>query len=120
MNTRLPRHAQGIGIIIACLAMLVPLPLIAAKEGFGMFLSKKVANLTRVNPPKVYLMGTRIAVRAASPDPQHADVAQRIQSQLESELLSNDSRLTADAARPQTLIEITVTQNDYNESWETR
>ena len=118
MNTRLPWCARG--MIVAFLMVLAPFPVIAAKEGFGMFLAKKVASLTRVNPPKVYLMGTRIAVKATSQDPEHSDVAQRIQSQVESELLSNDSRLSSDASRPQTLIEVTVSQNEYNESWETR
>jgi tetratricopeptide (TPR) repeat protein len=118
MDTRLSRNLQS--VIAVCLMTLAPLPA-AAKEGFGMTLfTKKTAMLTRVDPPKVYLMGTRIAVRATSQSPQNAEVAQRIQSQLESELLSSDGRLSSDASRPQTLIEVTVTQNEYGESWETR
>jgi len=114
---RLPRYAQA---MIVALLMSSPFS-VAAKEGFGATVfTKKTATLTRVNPPKVYLMGTRIAVKATSQDPQDEDVAQRIQSQLESELLSNDSRLSSDPSRPQTLIEVTVTQNEFNESWETR
>ncbi len=119
MGTQFSRFAQG--VIAICLMMLAPLPAMAAKEGFGATVfNKKTASLARVNPPKVYLMGTRIAVKATSQDSQSADVAQRIQSQLESELLSNDNRLSSDSSSPQTLIEITVTQNDYDESWDTR
>lgn len=115
---KFPRYAQA--MIVAFLMMSSPFS-VAAKEGFGATVfTKKTATLTRVNPPKVYLMGTRIAVKATSQDPQDEDVAQRIQSQLESELLSSDSRLSSDPSRPQTLIEVTVTQNEFNESWETR
>ncbi len=104
----------------AVLMMLAPLPAIAG-EGFGMTVfTKKVATLTRVNPPKVYLMGTRIAVKATGQNPQYADVASRIQSQLESELLNNDNRLTSDSSHPQTMIDVAVTQNEYAESWDTR
>jgi hypothetical protein len=118
METRPSRYDRA--FTAAFMMLLAPLP-VAAKEGFGATVfTKKTATLTRVNPPKVYLLGTRVAVRATSQDPRHADVAQRIQSQLESELLSNDSRLSSDAARPQTLIEVTVTQNQVSESWETR
>jgi tetratricopeptide (TPR) repeat protein len=108
-------------MIAAVLLMaLAPLPSMAG-EGFGKTVfTKKVATLTRVSPPKVYLMGTRIAVKATGQSPGPAEVAARAQSQLESELLSADSRLSADSAHPQTLIEVTVTQNDYKEDWETR
>jgi hypothetical protein len=107
-------------ILTALLTMLAPLPAMG-KEGFGMTVfTKKVATLTRVNPPKVYLMGTRIAVKANGQNSQLADMAGRIQSQLESELLSADSRLSADPSHPQTLIEVTVTQDDFKEDWETR
>lgn len=118
METISSRYANAFAV--AFLMLLAPLP-VTAKEGFGATVfTKKTATLTRVNPPKVYLLGTRIAVKATSQDSQNADVAQRIQSQLESELLSNDSRLSSDPSRPQTLIEVTVTQSELNESWETR
>jgi tetratricopeptide (TPR) repeat protein len=118
MDSRYSKYAHGILAVV--LMMLAPFPA-AAKEGFGATVfTKKTASLARVNPPKVYLMGTRIAVKAASQDSRNADVAQRIQSQLESELLSSDNRLTSDPSRPQTLIEVTVTQSEYDESWDTR
>jgi len=114
---RFPRHAE---VMIVALLMSAPVS-VAAKEGFGaMVFTKKTATLTRVHPPEVYLMGTRIGVKATSQDLQDKDVAQRIKSQLESELLSNDSRLSVDPYRPQTLIDVMVTENDYRESWETR
>jgi len=109
-----------LGFLVIVFLVLAPLPAFAG-EGFGAIVfTKKVANLNRVNPPKVLLLGTRIAVKANSQDQQGADVAQRLQSQLESDLLRNDSRLSSDSSKPQTMIEVTITQNNYNESWETR
>jgi hypothetical protein len=118
MNTRLSRNAGG--ILAVSFLMLAPLPVIAG-EGFGSLLfGKKVATLNRVNPPKVLLLGTRIDIKTNSHDSQSAGVAQRLHSQLESDLLRNDSRLSSDPSNPQTLIEVTITQNSYNESWENR
>lgn len=118
MTARLSRRAQG--LLTVFLMVLAPISA-AAKEGFGATVfTKKTVSLTRVNPPKVYLMGTRIAVKATGQTSQSSDVAQRIQSQLESELLSSDNRLTSDPSNPQTSIEVTVTQNEYDESWDTR
>ena len=118
MNTHLVR--KRFGFLGIAFLMLAPLPVFAG-EGFGSLLSsKKVANLNRVSPPKVLVLGTRIAVKANGQDQESTGVAQRLQSQLESDLLRNDSRLSSDPSNPQTLVEVTITQNTYNESWETR
>jgi hypothetical protein len=89
-----------------------------AKEGFG--LTKKTAALVRVNPPKVFLMGTRIDVSASSQDAENQSLAETIRSQLESGLINADSRLTADKLKPEILVEVAVLQNDYNEEWQKR
>ncbi len=90
-----------------------------AGEGFGMMV-KKTVNLTRMHPPQVFIPGSRIAVRVTSQASHNAAAAQRLQSQLESQLLGNNPRLKLDASRPEAVIDVTVLQNDYSESWENR
>jgi hypothetical protein len=82
--------------------------------------TKKTATLVRVSPPKVFLMGTRINVKATSQDPTNQALAEKIRSQLESTLISADSRLSADATKPEVLVDVTVLQNDYSESMSKR
>ncbi len=114
------KHCPLLRAAVPLLAALVlaPLSARAAKEGFGFV--KKTATVVRVKPPKVFLMGTRINVKAVSQDPANQSLAERIRSQLESELISADSRLGVDSATPEVQIEITVLQNDYNEEWQKR
>lgn len=90
-----------------------------AKEGFGRF-TKKTTPLTRVTPPVVFLMGARFDVKATSTNPEHDALAQRIRSQLESELISRDSRLAVDREHPEVVIEFAILQNDLGEHWEDR
>lgn len=90
-----------------------------AKEGFSL-MNKKVASVVRVSPPAVFLMGVKIQVKASASGSVDGSLAQRLQSQLESELISRDSRLVAETSRPETLIEISILQNDQNERWENR
>jgi tetratricopeptide (TPR) repeat protein len=78
--------------------------------------TKKTATLVRVSPPKVFLMGTRINVKATSQNPANQALAEKIRSQLESSLISSDNRLTADAAKPEVLVDVTVLQNDFSEN----
>ncbi|HEV7508519.1 MAG TPA: hypothetical protein VGS07_26800 [Thermoanaerobaculia bacterium] len=47
-------------------------------------------------------------------------MAEKIRSQLESSLISADNRLSADAAKPEVLVDFTVLQNDYSESMQKR
>lgn len=86
-----------------------------AGEGFGML--KKTAKLTRVHPPQVFIMGTGVAIRATSPSGKYAMGAQRLQSQLESELLGANTRLKLDAANPDATIDVTILQSDYQDEW---
>jgi hypothetical protein len=90
-----------------------------AGEGFGT-LSKKVAYLERLRPPVVHIPGTRIAVRAAAQAANSGPAAQRLQSQLESELLSGDKRFSSDPQSPETVVEVALVENQVNERWENR
>jgi len=83
-------------------------------------MTKKAVAVTRVSPPAVFLMRTKIQVKATSSKTNDSSLAQRLQSQLESELISRDSRLTAEPNRPETLIEVNILQNEAGEQWETR
>jgi tetratricopeptide (TPR) repeat protein len=85
-----------------------------ASADFGW--TKKTATLVRVSPPKVFLMGTRINVKASSQSPANQALAEKIRSQLESSLISSDNRLSADVTKPEVLVDVTVLQNDYSES----
>lgn len=116
----MPRQPACYVSSVLLLALTVSaVPPAVAKEGFGR-LTKKATPLTRVNPPVVFLMGNRFAVQVKANDPAHDALAQRIRSQLESELISRDSRLAVDRDRPEVLIEVDVLQNDLGERWENR
>jgi hypothetical protein len=107
-----------LALLTASLLLGSALPCLAG-EGFGM-LTKKTVTLDRLHPPKVFLSGTKISVKVTSLDVKEGAAAQRVQSELESELLRNDSRLSSDATRPQTLIEVTLLRSAYAESMENR
>ena len=109
------RSAFGQFLLLLAAAMLVMAPPASAGEGFGMM--KKTAKLTRVHPPQVFITGTRIAIRASSPGGKYAMAAQRLQSQLESELLGANTRLKLDASSPDATIDVTILQNDYGDEW---
>ncbi len=104
-------------IVTLVFVSLFTVPALAG-EGFGMM--KKTANLTRVHPPQVFIPGSRIVIHVTSHSSQHAATAQRLQSQLESQLLGNNPRLKLDASRPETVIDVAVLQSDYSEKWEDR
>jgi tetratricopeptide (TPR) repeat protein len=93
--------------------LLLAAPCAFAGEGFGMM--KKTVNLTRIHPPQVIIPGTKIAVRVTSPSSEHAAAAQRLQSQLESELLGHDSRFTVEPSHPDATIDVAILQSDYRE-----
>lgn len=95
------------------------LPSLAA-DGFGSIFNKDFAVINRVHPPKVFLSGTRIAIRATASSAEDKAVVERLKALLESEVLGADPRLTSATDSPQTIIEVTVVQNDYSEKWETR
>lgn len=109
------RNVFGQFALLLTAAVLVLAPPALAKEGFGMM--KKTAKLTRIHPPQVFIMGTRIAIRASSPGKKYEMAAQRLQSQLESELLGANTRLKLDASSPDATVDVTILQNDYHEEW---
>jgi len=91
---------------------------VQAKEGFGIM--KKMVTLRRTNPPEVLITGTRIQAVGKGEGQDKQDVAAQIAAQLGSELVQHDSRLTLDAQRPQTVIEVTVLRNSVETKWENR
>jgi len=114
MNTSGSR--LGGALLVLALAGIQPA---AAKEGFGFAMMKKAATVTRTRPPAVFLMGTKIGVKATGATASEEGLAQRVRTQLESELLSRDSRLSA-SPNPDTLVEVSVLQNEGDERWERR
>ncbi|HEY2092963.1 MAG TPA: hypothetical protein VGJ81_13835 [Thermoanaerobaculia bacterium] len=89
-----------------------------AGEGFG--LSKKSVVLNRSLPAQVRLAGTRIDVRVSAQKKSNSGIADRMKSEVEAELLGNDTSLSLDAKNPTTIIEITVLRSDYSDSTENR
>ena len=110
------RHVRLGALLAALFAVALP---VEAREGFGL-LTKKVAYIVRVSPPAVFLRGTRFEVTANGAGSAAGDLAKRLQSQLESELIGRDSRLVVDANRPEILVEVSILQNDKSERWEDR
>jgi hypothetical protein len=104
-------------VIIPVLTLLAAAPLWAG-EGFGMM--KKSANLTRIHPPQVFIAGTRVAIKVTAAMPHFGVAAQRLESQLESELLGKNQRLKLDASRPDATIDVKILQDEYGEKWEDR
>jgi hypothetical protein len=100
--------------------LLAGIPAAEAKEGFGMWIAKKVSSVVRVSPPAVPLMGTRIQVKVSNSGAGDSGLSERLERQLESELISRDNRLAVEASHPDTLIEASILQNDRNERWEDR
>jgi hypothetical protein len=89
-----------------------------AGEGWGM--SKKSVTLNRSMPAQVKLAGTRIQVRVSALKKSNAGVAERMQTELESELLGNDASLTLDGKSPTTAVDVIVLRSEYSDSAETR
>lgn len=89
-----------------------------AGEGFGMM--KKSASLTRIHPPQVFIPGTRISIKVSAAASHYANAAQRLQSQLESELIGRNPRLKLDTSRPDATIDLRILQENYSEKWEDR
>jgi tetratricopeptide (TPR) repeat protein len=114
MQRPYPRYAAPAALIL----LLGALPA-GAKEGFGFF-TKTAASVLRTTPAPVPLLGTKIAVKATSTAMTSSGLAERLQTQLESALLARDSRLAAEAATPETLIQVAVLQNAHGEKWENR
>lgn len=110
------RTWRSAGLILLLGVAVVPAH---GKDGFGM-LNKDHAQMTRTHPPKVWVRGVRIAVRANGQTAELKAVGERIRSLTESELLGADPRLRSDSERPETIVEITVVQSEGAEAWESR
>lgn len=89
-----------------------------AKEGFGMM--KKMVTLQRTNPPEVLITGTRIQAVGKAQGRENQEIANQIATKLGSELVQHEPRLTLDPQRPQTVIEVTVLNNNFDTKWENR
>ncbi|HEV7486086.1 MAG TPA: hypothetical protein VGQ65_10415 [Thermoanaerobaculia bacterium] len=109
------RHCKA--LYVAVILLLASAPLYAG-EGFGMM--KKSANLTRIHPPQVFIAGTRVSIKVTAASSQYGVAAQRLESQLESELLGKNQRLKLDAARPDATIDVKILQDQFGEKWEDR
>lgn len=105
---------------ISCcvLLMLLAAQGIEAKEGFGVM--KKLVTLQRINPPEVLIRGARISVAGKGQGQEEKNIAEQIATQLGSELIQHDSRLSLGDPKPQTAIEVNVLRNDFETKWENR
>ena len=90
-----------------------------AGEGFGTF-KKRMAMLERITPPAVRIDGTKIAVKAKDKAGDKSGLADSLASLLESKILNGDPRLSAAANSPDTLIEVTVVENQGTDKSEIR
>ncbi|MCP3960215.1 MAG: hypothetical protein GY719_20415 [bacterium] len=98
-------------LVFAIVALMLPLPATAAKEGFGK--KRKILQLSRINPPRVLIRGERVAVEVNAADRSYHDVAQRFRAQLASELVGSDTRFQLDSDRPETLVKVEVLQDEF-------
>lgn len=87
----------------------------AKKEGFGIM--KKLVNLNRLNPPVVLIPGTRLQVVGKGEGQEERAAATQIASKIGSEMVQYDRRLTLDAQRPQTVVEVSVLSDSYETQW---
>jgi hypothetical protein len=90
-----------------------------AGEGFGTF-KKRTATLERTTPPAVRIDGTKIAVKAKAQAADRSGMADSLASLLESKLLNADPRLSSASSSPDTLIEVTIVENQGSEHSENR
>jgi hypothetical protein len=104
-------------VVLINVTLLATAPLYAG-EGFGMM--KKSANLTRIHPPQVFIAGTRVSIKVTAASADYGVAAQRLESQLESELLGKNQRLKLDASRPDATIDVKILQDEFGEKWEDR
>lgn len=104
--------------IAAALAALLAQPPAQAAEGFG--IKRETIPLERISPPVVAITGTQLKVSVKAQNRNHALLASRLESQLESELVQHDPRFKLEEQKPQTTIAATLVQNDYSETTEER
>jgi len=105
-------------LVAAGIIVLAALPAAASQEGFG--LTKRTVKVTRVNPPRILLTGTKISVQVSSQNASEKNLAQQLQTLVESELIGNDHRLLAELRHPDIAVEVTILTDQEGESWENR
>lgn len=113
------RNVKVLSSSLACSLLFVLFaPGAEAKEGFGMV--KKLVALERRNPPQVLITGTRIEVVGKGSTEETKNLAEQIAIKLASELVQSDPRLSLDAQRPQTVVDVTVLGDGYESRWDSR
>lgn len=85
------------------------------RKGFGQGLFE--VTLTRTKPPAVYLMKTGVGVQVTS-KVTRPGVTERLAAAIESDLVSNDPRLTLQKGKPQIAVTCNVTRLDTNQKVE--
>lgn len=94
--------------------LAVTLPLAHAREGFGF--KKKAVDLDRRIPPEVLLVGTTIDVRIADHGGFEPE-ARRVRELVQEKMLAYDTRLSADAGKPQITIDLDLDESSVDQTW---
>ncbi|MGA8810260.1 MAG: hypothetical protein WB973_20505 [Thermoanaerobaculia bacterium] len=114
-EARISRPLVWSGVL--AMLSLVSIP-VQAGEGFGMM--KKSVNLIRSLPPQARLVGPRIRIHVSAQKNAENAIAKRMQEELESEVIGNDTTLTLDSKNPTSSIDVTVLRSDYHVTTENR
>ncbi|HUP41162.1 MAG TPA: hypothetical protein VM115_13645 [Vicinamibacterales bacterium] len=111
------RAQRVMAAILMCVAGgFLPLQVSAQfRKGLGQGLFE--VTLTRTRPPSVYLMKTGIGVQVTS-NVTRPGVTDQLASAIESDLVSNDPRLTLQKGKPQIAVTCNVTRLDTNQKVE--
>jgi hypothetical protein len=114
METKPIRIPLAAGVAVLLLASSA-----FAGEGFGTF-KKRTTTLERTIPPVVRIDGTKIAVTAKAQGADRSGLADSLASLLESKLLNADPRFSSASGNPDTLVEVTIVENQGSEGSEHR
>jgi tetratricopeptide (TPR) repeat protein len=98
------------GLVLACLSIAILAASTAGGQGFGT--AKERVTLQRKLPALVSLPGTSIKVKVTGHDDQ-SDLANDLQALLETELLKNDPRLTAEDRNPSAVVTCQITNYSH-------
>ena len=91
-------------LITLSIAILNPSPLPA--QGFGK--SKKTITLERRLPALVHVTASSYSVKVATRNSQYRDVAEKLQTIVETELAKYDRKLTVDSQKPDMVISLNI------------
>jgi tetratricopeptide (TPR) repeat protein len=98
------------GLVMVCLGIGMLTATAAGAQNFGM--AKERVSLQRKLPALVRLPGTTIKVKVTGHEGQ-SDLANDLQAQLETELLKDDPRLTADDRNPSAVVTCQITNYSH-------